>query len=190
MVRWRPRSRHASCAASAELERLRAEVAVLTRETRTDPLTGLLNRRGLLASITESDRGPRLVVAVDLDGLKAVNDAHGHATGDALIARAAAELLAAAGPEAIVARLGGDEFTLVLREADPRLAMRRLRARLMVRASIGIVRWTSGELSDVLSQADSAMYADKQSRRRSVPKFETNRSENVTRGATCATLAS
>ena len=91
----------------------------------TDELTGLANQRGLLEVARELEAtgarpGPvdLAVVYVDVDGLKSVNDAHGHAAGDALI-RSVADVLRARLPAAqdTIARVGGDEFA-VLRQPE------------------------------------------------------------------------
>ena len=91
----------------------------LEHAARHDPLTGLLNRIGLFeavsALITRNRRptaGELALLYLDLDGFKPVNDAHGHAAGDAVLA-VVAERLDLAAPGAVVARLGGDEFAVV-----------------------------------------------------------------------------
>ena len=130
---------------------LRALVATLTRKQVAldemqdlalhDPLTGLLNRNGMRASISRAvvearAEGAGLLVCVgDLDGFKAVNDTLGHAGGDVLLQQMATRLANAVRQDDIVARLGGDEFVLALRapggftDADARvIAERALRA--------------------------------------------------------------
>ena len=84
----------------------------------TDPLTGLGNRRALMADLEE--RAPSatcerpLVLAIfDLDGFKAYNDAFGHPAGDALLTRLARTLSAAVAPEGRAYRMGGDEFCVL-----------------------------------------------------------------------------
>jgi diguanylate cyclase (GGDEF)-like protein len=84
-----------------------------------DALTGLPNRRHLLASLerllTERESEERLaVIAIDLDRFKPVNDLYGHAVGDELLVRIAKLLSEEAGADGFVARLGGDEFVMVL----------------------------------------------------------------------------
>ena len=89
-----------------------------------DPLTGLLNRRGLAPALQrESNRlrrhGERYaVLAVDVDHFKAINDRHGHAAGDAVLVRLAELLQQAAREVDTVARLGGEEFCLLLPHTD------------------------------------------------------------------------
>ncbi|ROP26935.1 GGDEF domain-containing protein [Pseudokineococcus lusitanus] len=85
----------------------------------TDDLTGAANRRALRREVgSRASRGALGLVLVDLDGFKGVNDAYGHAAGDAVLVATAARLRAAAGPDALVARLGGDEFAVLVRGAD------------------------------------------------------------------------
>ena len=91
-----------------------AETAQLDAET--DPLTGLLNRRGW-NRILEAEQtryrqfaDPGAIIIVDLDGMKTINDELGHAAGDEYVQRAGKILAACAHPGAVVSRLGGDEF--------------------------------------------------------------------------------
>lgn len=84
-----------------------------------DPLTGLLNRAGLLENVAAASDWARLnekqvkLHFIDLDGFKAVNDTWGHAVGDALIVAVAHRLRDALPKDAFAARLGGDEFAVV-----------------------------------------------------------------------------
>lgn len=92
----------------------------------TDPLTGLANRRAVDIRLDEAVERHRVddtvvsLVVCDLNGLKAVNDTHGHAVGDRLLERfgSVLSLCGAMLPEALAARLGGDEFCLLA--AGPR----------------------------------------------------------------------
>ncbi|KAB8165261.1 diguanylate cyclase [Streptomyces sp. 3MP-14] len=93
----------------------------------TDALTGLANRRAVDHALAEALRGHRergavlTLVVCDVNGLKRVNDTHGHAVGDRLLIRFAGVLSRAAErlPGALAARLGGDEFCLLAVDADP-----------------------------------------------------------------------
>ena len=90
-------------------------------EARTDPLTGLANRRQLmedLAQLTEAGSDPRVFALFDLDGFKAYNDGFGHPAGDALLAELAERLQAAVAPDGCAYRLGGDEFCIVAPRRD------------------------------------------------------------------------
>ncbi|SEF19010.1 GGDEF domain-containing protein [Streptomyces sp. Ag109_O5-10] len=85
--------------------------------SRRDPLTGLLRRDTYTARahrILARHGGTAVVVLVDVDHFKAVNDTFGHAAGDAVLAATADRLTAWAGPHASAGRLGGDEFAVVL----------------------------------------------------------------------------
>ncbi|QXM24369.1 sensor domain-containing diguanylate cyclase [Elioraea tepida] len=160
--------------------------AEMFRQARTDPLTGLMNRRAFLEEVSrrldrlDRERRPGALFYIDLDNFKPVNDRLGHEAGDAAL-RAAAELLrGAVRPTDLVARLGGDEFAIWLDGADETIAARRAE-RLLADAplalahvsldasqplsfSIGIAvrAGSSGEgLSHMIVRADTAMYAAK-----------------------------
>jgi len=85
-----------------------------------DPLTRLPNRRALEARLAmEVERArasvhPLSVAVLDLDGFKAVNDVHGHGTGDRVLADLAARLRGGTPPDGLAARIGGEEFVMVL----------------------------------------------------------------------------
>ena len=165
---------------------LRIELARLTdqwaRQATTDPLTGLANRRGLDRWLQERwagvERGRSLaLVLLDLDHFKAVNDRHGHDTGDAVLI-AVARLLQAHGRSADLAvRYGGEEFLLALDGSDGQGAAalgERLRAAvaahpwqdvaagLVVTTSIGIADSAeSPDAAALLTLADKRLYAAK-----------------------------
>ncbi|HEV7671599.1 MAG TPA: sensor domain-containing diguanylate cyclase [Thermoanaerobaculia bacterium] len=149
----------------------------LEAEALSDPLTQTYNRRGwdrLMAS--EEDRCRRFghsaaVMIIDLDQLKAVNDAQGHAAGDALIAQAGAALRHAARAHDVLARIGGDEFGILCIESDPasrHALLERVRATLAdanVKASVGFaLRHPAAGLQGAWEQADRMMYEEKRSR--------------------------
>jgi diguanylate cyclase (GGDEF)-like protein len=155
-----------------------------------DPLTGLLTRRGLepvLAGVAGAEAGGVAMMFLDLDGFKAVNDAHGHAVGDELLAAAAGRFTGALGANAELARMGGDEFVAVLPGVDSAGAAseRALAVQaaldeefvlgtdagggvgVRVGVSVGLA-WTDGRLGveALMREADRAMYRDKRRRRR------------------------
>ncbi|MER5403572.1 GGDEF domain-containing protein [Streptomyces sp. NPDC002769] len=148
---------------------------------RHDPLTGLWTRDAFTRRARHLLRDPRAVVVLgDVDDFKQINDTHGHAAGDALLATVAARLAHGAGPGGVVGRLGGDEFAAVLIDRDGTAADRlHTLARILARpvdtapdvhttVSLGWVRAVDhpGEdLSALLRRADEAMYAAKRSSR-------------------------
>lgn len=90
------------------------------RNANTDHTTGLANRRELLRSLAEvlELKRPSVLLLMDLDHFKRVNDLHGHLTGDQLLATVADVIRDTAPPEACCARIGGDEFAVLLDGAD------------------------------------------------------------------------
>ena len=88
----------------------------LERRERTDPLTGLCNRRALMEALEEvfDQRQTRLLVLFDLDGFKRYNDRLGHAAGDELLSRLGGRLNDAVAGHGSAFRLGGDELCVLL----------------------------------------------------------------------------
>ena len=177
-----------------EIERLQsalkaeqARVKELEASVDTDPLTKIFNRRGFDRELKRSLAYVKrywtraALIYVDLDGFKPVNDHHGHAAGDAVLAAVAAVLVRNVRASDTVARLGGDEFGLILwnlSEADAAAKAWALEAAigaasveweggaLAVGASIGFAMLgPSDELAEVLARADHAMYARKAARK-------------------------
>lgn len=182
-----------------DLSENKALIERLEHQSLHDPLTGLANRTLLSDRLnhalksTQRTPEPVAVLILDLDGFKAVNDAHGHHVGDMLVMEMAARLAACIRPGDTAARLGGDEFALVLPEADEHVAVQvaqRLldaastpvvidNAHLPLGASIGIAV-SSPALEDgdhLLRDADQAMYTAKRRGRGRLVVF--NPSANV-----------
>ena len=151
----------------------------LSRAALTDPLTGLMNRRGLddeLAARLASGAGG-CVALFDLDHFKQVNDTYGHPAGDEVLRRFATLARSSVRDQDMVARLGGEEFAVVLPEAtieQARLVCDRLRcavadARMRVEGVViavtvsgGVARYSEGQkVDDVLRVADVALYRAK-----------------------------
>jgi diguanylate cyclase (GGDEF)-like protein/PAS domain S-box-containing protein len=155
----------------------------LERQAHFDWLTGLPNRKhfmeqlgGLLAR-----PGPAARVAVlflDLDGFKAINDAHGHTGGDEALSAVARRLQNCLRNTDLAARMGGDEFTVLLHGPDVEPQAERIAGRILkafaqpfhisvgtarVSASIGIAYGEAGrsEAGEILRQADVALYSAK-----------------------------
>jgi diguanylate cyclase (GGDEF)-like protein len=92
-------------------ERLRSANAALLEESRTDALTGCANRRAALRLLSEWPS--YVLMLLDLDHFKALNDRYGHAAGDQVLITASALLRARLGPSALLARWGGEEFLVI-----------------------------------------------------------------------------
>jgi diguanylate cyclase (GGDEF)-like protein len=171
---------------AAEVRERAATQAALEELVRRDPLTGLLNRRGFFERWASERHDERIVLSVDVDEFKSVNDRLGHAAGDRVLEGVAAALRSGAGDGADVARVGGDEFvvTLAARAADTaealRLQLAALPVRLddgsvtTVRASVGAAVVARGmPVDDALAEADARMYEAKRKRARHRPRART-----------------
>ncbi|GGR34702.1 EAL domain-containing protein [Deinococcus ruber] len=165
-----------------EADRQRSHAETMTHLAHHDALTGLLNRAGLSAKLTDtiSAGTPFALFYLDLDGFKAVNDTLGHDAGDALLIQITAvlsrEVLGTAEDrEQVLARIGGDEFTImvsgVLDRGEAAAIALKIRSALdqpfrladrdvLVTASTGMTLFPSdGQTSDeLLKNADLAMY--------------------------------
>jgi len=124
---------HAAVRESRSLRRRDTMVRWLERESRTDHLTGLYNRRAFDERLAEvctaaNENGSSVaLIVVDIAGTRMVNDAHGHAAGDSMIRRAASGLSRCIRGRDFAARIGGDDFGIILPDGD--LALGRLVAR-------------------------------------------------------------
>jgi diguanylate cyclase (GGDEF)-like protein len=170
-------------ARTADLAQANAEILALAV---TDPLTGLLNRRGFFDEAERRLEQARRdgydcqVAFVDIDGLKTVNDQHGHRTGDEMIIGVARALRAVIGPDDLLARLGGDEFCALIAPSreDEEVVADRLKGRLdelnrlddrsyLLAASIGVTTITelpAALIDELVRSADERMYVDKRAR--------------------------
>ena len=154
----------------------------LSHEATTDPLTGLLNRKGLLDRMRGIEEGALLVL--DLNRFKAINDTYGHQVGDEVLVCVAQCVQArvrqggSGDSDDLIARWGGDEFLVILKHASESTA--RIKAEEIECAvreafastdispqptvSIGIQLLSGLQFSAALDRADSAMYAKKSRR--------------------------
>ena len=161
-----------------------AEIEHLRQLSVTDEATGLLNRRGfteaMRRALTRSERYGEtgLLIIIDLDGFKAINDTHGHAAGDFVLQTVSNVLRHCVRQVDDVARIGGDEFAVLLNQTAPKPGVERSRIistvlndlvapwrqqRIQVRASIGSEPYGPGACpSELFNLADSNMYAHKQ----------------------------
>ena len=167
---------------------LRASREQLRQLSETDPLTGLINRRGfenaLATAIARAKRGDHrlALLLLDLDEFKSINDTLGHAAGDALLVEVSRRFRATIRDSDVLCRLGGDEFVVLMthfeQNAQAALLADRIIACLqrpvflgtvekIITASIGIALFDddASDASDLLKFADIAMYRAKQSGR-------------------------
>ncbi|VWX56830.1 GGDEF domain-containing protein [Sphingorhabdus sp. 109] len=159
-------------------------------QSNRDPLTGLLNRRGLKALFNASaDQHPngdltRAVILFDIDHFKRVNDEYGHAAGDKVLQRVAKTASGLCQEQAEVARTGGEEFAILTGwipfDSAQQLAQHicdslrfvahpELAADHKVTASFGLVALANGDsLNDAMDRADQALYQAKRNGRNQV----------------------
>lgn len=153
--------------------------ARLAHQVHHDPLTALPNRLLFAQRLDEAMRdGDFVLIFVDIDDFKEVNDQFGHAAGDELLCAVGNRLRQCVGPGDTLARIGGDEFAILVAgdHESPEVVADKLRVALRdpfavhgssvrVRASMGLVRPSADEPSptsdDLLRQADISMYAGK-----------------------------
>jgi diguanylate cyclase (GGDEF)-like protein len=161
-------------------------IIVLEQLAITDELTGILNPRGFLSEFqrtlsSASRYGEQgVLVYIDLDDFKPINDIYGHAAGDEVLRQVASILLESVRDTDVVARLGGDEFAVLLTRTKWEDGMTRVlqldqslnqsvvdwrRQKIHLSASIGTqIYGPQDHEEELLSRADSAMYKVKKSR--------------------------
>ncbi|TFV86330.1 diguanylate cyclase [Blastococcus sp. CT_GayMR16] len=160
---------------------------LLHQRAQTDLLTGIANRGALFDALHRRlEEGPGCALLFcDLDQFKEVNDEHGHAVGDRILAEVAARLVALTGPADLVARFGGDEFVILCPTPDEAALadlVRRVAAEvgrpfpgpdgpLSLGVSVGVAIGRAGESGDeLIGRADRAMYGAKTHQRRRLPR--------------------
>ncbi len=166
-----------------ELDQAKRRIAYLERLSDEDPLLPIVNRRafvrelGRFMSFAERYDSPGVVVYFDVDGMKGVNDTHGHAAGDEVLRHVAEVLVEHVRESDVVGRLGGDEFGVILAQVDLETARHKAQelietivttpvvwkgTELSVSVAYGLHRFAGGEeVDDMLSAADRAMYVNK-----------------------------
>jgi diguanylate cyclase (GGDEF)-like protein len=151
-------------------------VAQLAALARTDPLTGLANRRvweerlPIEIARAQRTREPLGLLVVDLDDFKAVNDEYGHQAGDRMLKEVAAAWRDVIRPTDLLARFGGDEFVVLASGCSAEVSMQlaeRLRRAMPgdLTCSVGVVEWSGDEPSGFMTRGDRALYEAKRSRR-------------------------
>lgn len=177
----------------AKVARLQRELEDLRTETHHDPMTGLLNRRGLETSLERLGEQAYTLLLLDIDFFKRINDAHGHPTGDAVIKSVSGVLKQCVRNNDLVARYGGEEFAVVLPDTTPSAAeivATRIRAMVASRQFVmrqsgktvgkvtisigGAARLTREGWATVVDRADDALYKSKRGGRDQV-NFDTTK---------------
>jgi diguanylate cyclase (GGDEF)-like protein len=165
-------------------ERIQSLQEILT----IDELTGLTNRRGFFhafeAELDRTNRGENeggLLLLVDLDYFKMINDTYGHLAGDEALRTVSNYLSSTIRPMDVAARLGGDEFIILMPNANISKAMQRARKignalndlsfdwgedTVHIHASIGLKEFVRGDtIETIIEQADRGLYEDKKQRK-------------------------
>jgi len=171
-----------------ELEQSRQRIAYLEQLADQDALAPVANRRAFVRELSRimafSERydSPSSLVYFDVNGLKPINDTHGHPAGDAALMRVADVLVENVRESDVVGRLGGDEFAVILSQADEATAAEKaqdLVARIEehplnwnnldipIGVAYGTYTFRGGDSAhDALAAADRAMYEQKMASRR------------------------
>jgi diguanylate cyclase (GGDEF)-like protein/PAS domain S-box-containing protein len=163
----------------------------------TDDLTGLYNRRGFTTiseqqvRLAQRTQQKLLYLFIDLDGLKKINDAHGHPAGDKALQSVAQILQKSFRNSDILGRVGGDEFSVLAVETDRNdinILLNRLRTNIeefnrtgcedfKLSLSVGISEWMPDNPKDfhlLMQEADAAMYAQKREKQKNPPEVLAN----------------
>ena len=184
----------------ARQEELEQANARLLQQASVDDLTGLKNRRHLRETLEAAfsyavrDDHPLSVVMVDVDWFKRFNDSFGHPAGDQLLRAIAAAICAEIRPHDVAARIGGDEFAVILPAADRQAAeaiAERLRITVADRASllrpvtvslgVATLSPSTTTATQLIEEADKALYDSKQAGRNRVTHYETLASPSTQR---------
>jgi diguanylate cyclase (GGDEF)-like protein len=163
---------------------LQARIGRLDRDVRTDPLTGLINRRGLdeVLELWRAEARPFAAIAVDIDHFKQVNDSWGHEVGDAVLRRLGLILRQTARDTDLVCRTGGEEFLLLLPGLSSAAAVavaERLRkavareridpaGHVTVSAGVAVLPEDATDIGTALRLADEMLYEAKRAGRNRV----------------------
>lgn len=158
------------------LEERGVQAALLQARANTDPLTGLLNRRGMDIAVTGwlTRREPFGVLLIDIDHFKQLNDSLGHDMGDQAIKLVSRSISESIRDNDVAGRWGGEEFLVVCQESDPRqitafanrlrslIAERSDNSETPVTVSVGVSLFPLYEhFEETVSRADAALYAAK-----------------------------
>ncbi len=151
-------------------DKLQKKIEAIEKESRTDLLTGLLNRRGFEEKLEEererADRynHPFLVIYLDMDNLKQLNDTQGHEIGDEALISIAEKMKTTCRGIDFAGRVGGDEFILVFPETSKKKEAVAIveRFRKIENVSIGYSQYYPGTaLREAINTAERRMYKEK-----------------------------
>ncbi len=174
--------------AERDLAHMEERIQTLQEILTVDELTGLTNRRGFFHAFErELDRTNRgeneggLLIMIDLDYFKDINDRYGHLAGDEALRTVGRFLGSSTRPMDITARLGGDEFIILMPNSSIGKAMIRARKlgnaindltfdwggdAIQINASIGLKEYVCGDtIENIIEQADRGLYQDKKERK-------------------------
>lgn len=179
----------AAVTADRHLENQGQQISELERQAVTDPLTGLLNRRGFERAMNNALAAARrygeqgVLMSIDLDGFKLINDTYGHTAGDKVLKQVARILSENVRETDYVGRIGGDEFVVLLTRTTLENGLNRTRTlkdqlnstlvniggrAILLQASCGSQGYgCDDDGTQVLSAADAAMYRNKRSQSKS-----------------------
>jgi diguanylate cyclase (GGDEF)-like protein len=159
---------------------LAAQAEAMRQQANSDPLTGLLNRRGVVEKLKTHNVSKSTVAVIDVDRFKMVNDRYGHIVGDEILQAVSARISGGVSRNDVVGRWGGDEFVIVLELGidQGKAVIERVFHQVSeeplsttigevpIAISVGISEWIDGEpLDQVLARADAALYSAKDSGR-------------------------
>jgi len=157
-----------------------AQADAMREQANSDPMTGLLNRRGVVEKLEASTATKSTVAVIDVDRFKSLNDRYGHIVGDEILRAIGSRISGGVSRNDVVGRWGGDEFvvvvelgidqgTAVIERLFQQVSSEPLSTSvgdIPVGISVGISEWNDGEpLDGVLARADSALYSAKDSGR-------------------------
>ncbi|MER2491095.1 GGDEF domain-containing protein [Catenovulum sediminis] len=189
LIKWQQKELKEQLAQSKnETSQLKDKLEQIEQQIKKDPLTGLLNRRGLDEYLQKvQDTTPLLTVAIDIDRFKSINDQYGHLIGDIVIAKVAEQIRQSSNTNIKAIRYGGEEFLLVMPQSEfnryplvaedirkkvseMKLVSKKSQQKLpAITVSAGVARQQKDEsFEDLVARADTALYAAKNAGRNQV----------------------